>query len=225
MELAALETVEEAYKTALDDIEKRKNTLWFHLVIVLVWTSPMLVRHDCFHIKDPGVGRKAWVFLQRRKSFECDETVIVVSVMRQLAHLQLKEDEALHNYCIRVEELPTRLEHSGEHLSEPFLNAIVRLYSIVNQSNLNPLWCRRALILLPASLSFEQGYWTMMKTATPREGVDDFDSPMAMTSKKTRPKHMPSSKYNAVPNSSSGQLTCYCCGMENHTKTECYIEK
>ena len=198
----------------------------------------MVLPGYCTGLNKPDVG-KAWLFSYQgprcwtqslgfpsaKEKFRSYETVIVVSVMRQLARLQLKEDEALHNYCIRVEELSTRREHSGEHLSEPFLNAIVRLYSIVNQSNLNPLRCRRAWILLAASLSFDWGYWTMMRTAIPRESVDDFDSPMAMTSKKTRPKHMSSSKYNAVPKSSSGQLTCYCCGMESHTRTECYIEK
>ena len=68
-------------------------------------------------------GRKAWVLLQQR--FRSDETVTVVSVMRQLAGLQLKEDEEIHDYFIRAQELSTRLEHAGEHLSDPLLNAMV----------------------------------------------------------------------------------------------------
>ena len=55
-----------------------------------------------------------------------------------------------------------------------------------------------------------------------REFVDDVDSHVAMTSKKAKPKHKSSSKYNAPPKSSSGQLTCYCCGMKGHMKSECY---
>ena len=54
-----------------------------------------------------------------------------------------------------------------------------------------------------------------------RESVEDMDSHVAMTSKKARPKHK-SSKYNAAPKSSSGKLTCYCCGMKGHMKAECY---
>ena len=55
-----------------------------------------------------------------------------------------------------------------------------------------------------------------------REIVDEVDSHVAMTSKKAKPKHKSSSKYNAPPKSSSGQLTCYCCGMKGHMKSECY---
>ena len=55
-----------------------------------------------------------------------------------------------------------------------------------------------------------------------REIVDVVDSHVAMTSKKAKPKHKSSSKYNASPKSSSGKLTCYCCGMKGHMKSECY---
>ena len=53
-----------------------------------------------------------------------NETVTVVSVMKQLARMTLKE-EALHNYFIRAQELSYHLEQAGEHLSEPLLNAMV----------------------------------------------------------------------------------------------------
>ena len=54
-----------------------------------------------------------------------------------------------------------------------------------------------------------------------REYVDDVDSHVAMTSRKTKPKHKSSSKNNAPPESSSGELTCYCCDMKGHMKSEC----
>ena len=66
-------------------------------------TSLMLIRHDCVDNKGLGDGRKAWVLLQQR--FRSDETVTVVSVMRKLARLQLKEDEALYKYFNRAQEL------------------------------------------------------------------------------------------------------------------------
>ena len=45
--------------------------------------------------------------------------------MRQLAPLQLKEDEAFQNYFPRAQKLSTRLEQAREHLWEPLLNAMV----------------------------------------------------------------------------------------------------
>ena len=58
-----------------------------------------------------------------------------------------------------------------------------------------------------------------------REIVDDVVSHVAMTSKKAKPEHKSSSKYKAPPKSSSGQLTCYCCGMKGHMRSECYKRK
>ena len=55
-----------------------------------------------------------------------------------------------------------------------------------------------------------------------REFVDEVDLHVAMMSKKTKQKHKSSSKHNAPPKSSSGHLTCYCCGMKAHMKSECY---
>ena len=111
----------EAYMKAVIDIQKRHNTLWCYLAMVLDSTSLMLIRHDRVDHNGLGDGRKAWVLLQQR--FRSDETVTVVSMMRQLARLQLKEDEALHNYFIRAQELSTSLEQR-EIISQPLLNAM-----------------------------------------------------------------------------------------------------
>ena len=139
--------------------------------------------------------------------------------MRQLARLQLKEDETLHNCFFRAQELSTRLEDAGEHLWEPLLNAMVlnglpkRYEYFVVQESFNPdcsfveLWTRL--------MNYEEN-------RIHREFVADVDSHVAMTSKKTKSKHKSSCKYNAPPKSSSGQLKCYCCGMKGHMKTECY---
>ena len=89
-----------------------------------------------------GDDHKAWGLLQQR--FRSDETVTVVSVMRQLAHLQFTEDEALQDYFIRAQELSTRLKHAGGHLSEPLLNAMMlnglpeRYGHFVVQESFNP---------------------------------------------------------------------------------------
>ena len=40
--------------------------------------------------------------MDAKSGFWSDETATVVSVMRQLARLQLQEDEVVHNYLIRA---------------------------------------------------------------------------------------------------------------------------
>ena len=119
VERAAHHAAEAAYRRALDGIEKRKNTLWCYLAMVLDSTSLMLIRHDCVDNKGPGGERKAWVLLQQRFQSDATATVVSLILMRQLARLKLKEDEALHNYFVRAQELSTRLRHAGEHLRSP----------------------------------------------------------------------------------------------------------
>ena len=207
----------EAYMKAVIDIQKRNNTLWCYLAMVLDSTSLMLIRHDCVDNKGLGDARKAWVLLQQM--FRSDETVTEVSVMRQLAHLQLHEDKAQQNYFICAQELYTRLEHAREHLSQPLLNAMVlnglpeHYEHFVAQESFNPavsfveLWTRL--------MSYEE-------SRIQRQFVNDVNSHVAMTSRKAKPKDKSSSKYDAPPKSSSGHLTCYCCGMKGHMKSECY---
>ena len=80
---AAHDAAQEAHRRALDAIEKRKNTLWWYLALVLDSTSLIMIRHDCVNHKGLGDGHKAWGLLQER--FTSNETVTVVSVMKQLA--------------------------------------------------------------------------------------------------------------------------------------------
>ena len=86
-------------------------------------SSLMLIRHDWVNSKGFGDGQKAWQLLQQR--FRSDETTTVISLMRQLARLQLREDEPIHQYFIRAQEMATRLHHAGEELSETLFNAMV----------------------------------------------------------------------------------------------------
>ena len=51
-----------AYRTALDDIEKRKNTLWCHVAMVFESNSLILIRHKC-------VDQKDWVTIKKRRGF------------------------------------------------------------------------------------------------------------------------------------------------------------
>ena len=62
---------------AVTDVQKRDNTLWCYLVMVLDSISSVLIRNDCLDNKGLGNGRKAWVPLQQ--TFRSDETVTVVS--------------------------------------------------------------------------------------------------------------------------------------------------
>ena len=48
-----------------------------------------------------------------------------MSLLRQLAGLQLREVEAIHQYFIRAQELVPRLHHAGEEFSETMFNAMV----------------------------------------------------------------------------------------------------
>ena len=53
----------EAYMRAVNDMQKRNNTLWCYLTMVVGSTSLMLIRHDSVVNKGLGNGRKAWVLL------------------------------------------------------------------------------------------------------------------------------------------------------------------
>ena len=105
-------------------------------------SSLLLIRHDCVNSNGLGDGQKAWQLLQQR--FRSDETITVISLMRQLARLQLREDKAIHQYFIRAQELVTRLHHAGEELSETLFNAMVlnglpqRHENFVVQESFNP---------------------------------------------------------------------------------------
>ena len=103
VERVAEDAAEAAYRRALDDFEIRRNNFWCYLAMLKKSTRLMLIWSDCLDNKGLDDKRKALVLLQQR--FRCDENVTMVSVFRYLARLQLKEDESLHNYFIRAQEL------------------------------------------------------------------------------------------------------------------------
>ena len=89
-----------------------------------------------------GDGAKAWKLLQER--FQSVETPTVVTLVAQLARLQLEDSEDLDSFFIRGQELLTRLQEAGEAVSETLFNALVfnglpmRYESFVIQESFNP---------------------------------------------------------------------------------------
>ena len=86
--------------------------MWCPLALTLGATTLMLMRHDC--VGDDGIGdrAKAWKLLQER--FQSVETPVVVTLVAQLARLQLKDAEDLDSFFIRGYELLTRLQEARE---------------------------------------------------------------------------------------------------------------
>ena len=107
----------------IKEIDERKNSVWCHIALALDKTSLMYIRHDCLSRDGTADGAKAWRLLQRRYSNV--EKPTVVSLVRQLSHLQLREDEKLHEYFIRSQELMSRLSEAGEKISETLFNALI----------------------------------------------------------------------------------------------------
>ena len=177
----------------------------------------MLIRHDCVDHKGLGDGHKSWGLLQ--DGFRSNGTVTVVSLMRQLSRLQLKEDEALHSYFIRAQELSTRPEQAGEHLSEPLLNAMVlnglpeRYEHFAVQESFNPAG---SFVELRTRLTNYE------ENRLHREKVDDDNSHVSIICKHGKPKHKSSSKNNRPSKLSNTSITCNCCDMRGHSKEQCF---
>ena len=68
----------------------------------------------------------------------------MVSLVRQLSRLQLGEEEKLHEYFIRSQELMSRLTEAGDNMTETFFNTLVinglpeRYEHFVVQKSFNP---------------------------------------------------------------------------------------
>ena len=105
-------------------------------------SSLMLIRHDCVNRKGLLNEWKAWQHLQQL--LRSDETTTVISMMRLLFRLQLREDQAIHQYFIRAQELVTRLHHDSEEFSETLFNEVAlnglpqRYERFVVQESFNP---------------------------------------------------------------------------------------
>ena len=134
--------LKDANEKEVADIKEKRNNVWCHLALTLYATTLMLMRHDCVGDDGIGDGAKAWKLLQER--FQSVETPTAVTLVAQLARLQLKDAEDLDSFFIRGQELPTRLQEAGEAISETLFNALVlnglpmRCESFVIQESFNP---------------------------------------------------------------------------------------
>ena len=116
--------------------------MWCHLALTLDATTLMLMRHDCVGNDGIGDGVKAWKLMQ--EIFQSVETRKVVTLVAQLARLQLKDAEDLGGFFIRGQELLIRLQKAGEAVSKTLFNNLVlndlpmRYESFVIQESLDP---------------------------------------------------------------------------------------
>ena len=132
----------DAYEKEVADIKEKRNDVWCHLALTLDAATLMLMRQDC--VGDDGIGdrEKSWKLLQER--FQSVETPTVVTLVAQLAWLQLEDAEDLDSFIIRGQELLTRLQEAGVAVSETLFNALVliglpmRYESFVIQESFNP---------------------------------------------------------------------------------------
>ena len=120
----------------------RNGTMWCHLLLTLDATTLMLMRYDCVGDDGIGGGAKARKLLQER--FQSVETPTVVTLVAQLARLQLEDDEDWDSIFIRGQELLTRIQEAGEAASKTLFNSFIlnglpmRFESFVIQKSCNP---------------------------------------------------------------------------------------
>ena len=132
----------DAYEKEVADIKEKLNNVWFHLALTLDATTLMVMRHDCVGDDCIGDGAKAWNLLHER--FQSVETPTVMTLVAQLARLQLEDADDLDSFFIRGKELLTRLQEAAESVSETLLKASVlnglpmRYESFVIQESFNP---------------------------------------------------------------------------------------
>ena len=134
--------LKDAYEKEVADIKEKRNNEWCHLELTLDATTLMLMRQEC--VGDDGIrdGAKAWKLLQER--FQSVETPTVLTLVAQLARLQLEVAEDLDSFFIIGQELLKRLQEAGEAVSETLFNALVlnglpmRYESFAIRKNFNP---------------------------------------------------------------------------------------
>ena len=138
---------------------ERRNKVWCHLALTLDATTLMQMRHDC--VGDEGIGdrAKACKFLQER--FKSVQMPTVVTIVAQLARLQLEVSDDLDSFFIRGQELFTSLLEAGESISETLFNP---WSSMVCQWGMKVLLCKKASTRQRTSQSWEKGCRTSMRT-------------------------------------------------------------
>ena len=203
---AERETKVQQRNKEIEDIKERNNSVWCHLALALDKTSLMYIRHDCLSKDGTGDGAKGWRLLQQR--YLNVEKPTVVSLVRQLSRLQLGEEEKLHEYFIRSQELISRLTEAGENMTETLFNALVinglpeRYEHFVVQESFNPA---STFTELRTRL---QNYEDSRK----QRKQPEVDSSLAMH---TGNKNSGSKKIPAQPK------VCYVCGNPGHFAKQC----
>ena len=85
--------LKDSYEKEVEDIKEKWNNVGCHLALTLDATTLMVMRHDW--VSDDGIEdeAQAWkLFLER---FQSLKTLTVVTLLAQLARLQLKDSEDL----------------------------------------------------------------------------------------------------------------------------------
>ena len=113
----------DAYEKEVADIKEKRNNVWCPLALNLDATTLMLMRHDCVGDDGIGDGAKAWKLLQ--EWFQIVDTPTVLTLVAELARLQLEDAEDLDSFFIRWQELLTRLQEAGEAVSETIFKALI----------------------------------------------------------------------------------------------------
>ena len=98
--------LKDAYEKEVADITEKWNNVWCHLALTLDATTLMLMRHD--FVGDDGIEMEQRLGSFCKRDFSV-ETQTVVTLVAQLARLQLEDADDLDSFFIRGQELLTRL--------------------------------------------------------------------------------------------------------------------
>ena len=123
--------------TDVQEDESYKNWICY-LAMKLDASSLMLIPHYCVNNRGLGDCQKPWQLLQQR--FRSDETTTVISLMRQIASLQLREDKSIHQ-CKNWS--PDCIMLVGSFLGR----CLMHCYLTAFQIDTSILWCGRVSIL------------------------------------------------------------------------------
>ena len=192
-----------AYEKEVADIKEKRNNVWCHLALTLDATTRMLMRHDCVGDDGIGDGAKAWKLLQER--FQSVETTTVVTLVAQLAGLQLEDAEDLDGFFIRGQDLLTKLQEVGEAVSETLFIPLV----------LNGLPLRYESFVIQESFNLAANFTELKKrlqtfhesTAQRHKGQSDSES-VALALKRD---------FKKEPKKGN----CFVCGIPRHFAKDC----
>ena len=122
-QLAARDAQQRQYTTKVEQKENRNNTVWCYLAMTLDSTTLMTIHHDCVNADGISNGEAACKCALDR--FRSNEAPIVVSIGSEVARLKMSEGERIQNFIIRDQDLYSRLQQAGEHLSAVNFNVLI----------------------------------------------------------------------------------------------------